>query len=158
MAIDPKYAEAHRSYGLVLALTQSYGQTIAQLRKAIQLNANDARKRTMILGISCLPERQADDAAVEYRQAIRLEPQLADAHCSLGNLLGAQEKFEEAKSELRVCVQLAPDNYEAHLGLGMILMREGKTAEARAQCQKAVESPDPSLRNAAQRALEQLGR
>jgi Flp pilus assembly protein TadD len=99
-----------------------------------------------------------DDAAVEYRQAIRLKPQLADAHCGLGNLLGAQEKFEEAKSELRVCVQLAPDNYEAHLGLGLILMREGKTAEARAQCQKAVESPDPSLRDAAQRALEQLGR
>jgi Flp pilus assembly protein TadD len=76
----------------------------------------------------------------------------------LGNLLCAQEKFGEAKSELRVCVQLAPDNYEAHLGLGMILMREGKTAEARAQCQKALESPDPSLRNSAQRALEQLGR
>ena len=120
-------------------------------------SANDAQTHDD-LGDILLAQRQVDDAAVEYRQAIRLKPQLADAHCSLGNLLGAQEKFEEAKSEFRVCVQLAPDNYEAHLGLGLILMREGKTTEARAQCQKAVESPDPSLRDAAQRALEQLGR
>jgi Tfp pilus assembly protein PilF len=157
VAIDPKYAEAHHSYGLVLALTQSYDQAIAQLREAIQLNANDAQTHDD-LGDILLAQRQVDDAAVEYRQAIRLKPQLADAHCGLGNLLGAQEKFEEAKSELRVCVQLAPDNYEAHLGLGLILMHEGKTAEARAQCQKALESPDPSLRDAAQRALEQLSR
>jgi tetratricopeptide (TPR) repeat protein len=157
VAIDPKYAEAHHSYALVLALTQSYEQAIAELREAIQLNAKDAQTHDD-LGDILLAQRQAESAAVEYRQAIRLKPQLADAHCGLGNLLGAQKKFEEAKSELRVCVQLAPDNYEAHLGLGMILMREGKTAEARAQCQKAMESPDPSLRNAAQRALEQLSR
>jgi Tfp pilus assembly protein PilF len=157
VAIDPKYAEAHHSYALVLALTQSYEQAIAELREAILLDTNDAQIHDD-LGDILLAQGQAEAAAVEYRQAIRLRPQLADAHCNLGNILGAQEKFEEAKSELRVCVQLAPDNYEAHLGLGMIFMREGKTAEARAQCQKAVESPDPALRNAAQRALEQLGR
>ncbi len=157
VAIDPKSAEAHHSYALVLAMTQSYEQAIAQLREAIQLNPNDAQMHDD-LGDILLVQRQADDAAMEYRQAIRLKPQLADPHCGLGNLLGAQEKFDEAKSELRVCVQLAPDNYEAHLGLGMILMREGKKAEAKAQCQKALESPDPSLRDAAQRALEQLGR
>jgi len=157
VTIDPKYAEAHHSYALVLALTQSYEQAIAELREAIQLNANDPQTHDDLADI-LLAQGQAEGAEREYRETIRLKPDLADAHCSLGNLLGAQEKFDEAKSELRVCVQLAPDNYEAHLGLGMILMREGKTAEARTQYQKAFESPDPALRNAAQQALEQLGR
>jgi Flp pilus assembly protein TadD len=83
---------------------------------------------------------------------------LADAHRSLGNLLGAQDKFEEAKSELQVCTQLDPNHYEAYLGLGFILMREGKLAEALVQWQKAVQSPDPSVRNAAQDALQKLRR
>jgi Flp pilus assembly protein TadD len=75
-----------------------------------------------------------------------------------GNLLGAQDKFEEAKSELQVCTQLDPNHYEAYLGLGFILLREGKLAEARVQWQKAMESPDSSVRGAAQNALLQLRR
>ena len=157
VAIDPNYAEAHHSYGLVLALTQSYDQAVSELRKAIQLNPEDGQTHDD-LGDILLAQGQAESAAEQYRQAIRLKPELVDAHCSLGNLLGAQQKFDQAKSELRTCVQLGPDNYEAHLGLGMILMREGKTAEAKVQFQKAVDSPDPSIRNAAENALQQLGR
>jgi Flp pilus assembly protein TadD len=75
----------------------------------------------------------------------------------LGNLLGAQQKYEEAKRELRACTQLDPSRLEANLGLGLILMGEGKTAEARVQCRKALASPDPGVRNTAQKALQQLG-
>jgi predicted CXXCH cytochrome family protein len=157
VAIDPKYVEAHHSYGLALALTQSYDQAVAELREAIRLSANDAQSHDD-LGDILLAQGNAKAAAGEYRQAIHLKPGMADAHCSLGNLLGAEERFDEARSELETCIRLGPDNYQARLGLGLILMREGRTAEARVQCQKAVESPDPSIRGAAQRALEQMGR
>ncbi len=157
VTINPKYADAYHSYGLVLALTQSYDQAIAELRQAAQLDPNDAQTHDD-LGDILLAQQQSEAAADEYRQSIRLKPELADAHCSLANLLGSQGKFDQAKREFQICIQLDPDRYEAHLGLGMILMREGKTAEARAQCQKAMESPDPSLRDAAQNTLEQLRR
>jgi protein O-GlcNAc transferase len=87
-----------------------------------------------------------------------LKPGLADAHCNLGNLLGAQKRFEEAAKELRACTQLDPGHLEANLGLGLILMGEGRIAEARAECRKALASPDPGVRDTAQRALEQMGR
>ena len=157
IAIDPKYAEAHHSYGLVLAITQSYDQAVAELREAIRLDPNNAQTRDD-LGDILLAQGQADGAGEQYRESIRLKPGLADAHCSLGNLLGAQEKFDEAKSELQACSQLDPSHLEANLGLGLIFMREGKTAEARVQFRRALASPDPAVRNAAQTALDQLGR
>jgi predicted CXXCH cytochrome family protein len=157
VAIDPSYANAHRGYALVLALTQSYDQAIAQLREAIRLDPKDAPTHDN-LGNILLAQGQTANAAEEYRQAIRLKPDWADAHCSLGNLLGAQDRFEEAKSELQVCTQLDPNHYEAYLRLGLILLREGKSAEARVQWQKALSSPDSSVRDAAQNALQQIRR
>ena len=38
IAINPKYAEAHHSYALVLALTQSYDQAVVELREAARLD------------------------------------------------------------------------------------------------------------------------
>jgi predicted CXXCH cytochrome family protein len=157
IAINPKYAEAHHSYALVLALTQSYDQAVVELREAARLDPDDAQTHDD-LGDVLMAQGRGDGAVEQYREVIRLKPGLADAHCSLGNLLGAQEKFDEAKSQFQACVQLDPSHLEANLGLGLILMHEGKTAEARVQCRKALASPDPGVRDAAQRALEQLGR
>jgi Flp pilus assembly protein TadD len=76
----------------------------------------------------------------------------------LGNLLADHGNFDEAKQQFAVCIQLDSGNYQAHLVLGLILMREGNTAEARWECQKAAESPDPGVHDAALHALEQLRR
>jgi Tfp pilus assembly protein PilF len=67
-------------------------------------------------------------AAEQYSQAIRLKPGLADAHCSLGNLLGAQQKYEKAKVELQACTQLDPSRVEANLGLGLVSWVRGRNS------------------------------
>ena len=157
IAIDPNYAEAHHSYALVLALSQSYDQAVAELREAIRLDPRNAQTHDD-LGDILMAQGQSDGAAEQYRETIRLKPGLADAHCSLGNLLGTQEKLEQAKSEFQACTQVDPSHLEANVGLGLILMREGKTAEAKAEFRKAMASPDPAIRGAAQNALDQLGR
>jgi predicted CXXCH cytochrome family protein len=156
IAINPKYAEAHHSYALVLALTQSYDRAVVELREAARLDPDDAQTHDD-LGDVLMAQGQRDGAAEQYQVAVQLKPALADAHCSLGNLLGAQQKYEEAKRELQACTQLDPSRLEANLGLGLILMGEGETAEARVQCRKALASPDPGVRNTAQKALEQIG-
>ncbi len=104
-----------------------------------------------------MAQGQGDGAVEQYHEAVRLKPGLADAHCSLGNLLGAQKQYEEAAKEFQTCTQLDPSHLEANLGLGLILMGEGKTAEARVQCRKALASPDAGVRDTAQKALEQIG-
>lgn len=153
--IDPKFADARHSYGLMLALAQSYDQAVVELREAIQLDPGNAQTRDDLADI-LLAQGHTEEAADQYRQAIRLKPGLADAHCSLANVLGAQQTFEDAKREFQVCIRLDPSQYQANLGLGLILMREGKVAEAKVQCEKALKSRDPDVRNAAQSALEQM--
>ncbi len=157
IAINPEYAEARHSYALVLALTQSYDQAVSQLQEAARLTPKDAQIHDD-LGDVLMAKGQGEEAADQYREVIRLKPGLADAHCNLGNLLGAQKRFDDAARELQTCTQLDPSHLEANLGLGLILMGEGKTAEARVQCRKALASPDPGVRDTAQKALEQMGR
>jgi predicted CXXCH cytochrome family protein len=157
IAINPMYAEAHHSYGLVLALMQSYDRATVELGEAARLDPDDAQIHDD-LGDVLMARVQGEAAAEQYREVIRLKPGLADAHCNLGNLLGAEKRFEEAAKELQACTLLDPSHLEANLGLGLILMGEGKIAEARVQCHKALASPDPEVRDTAQKALEQMGR
>src|SRR5262249_5087763 len=44
---------------------------------------------------------QLDEAVAEYRQAIRLKPDYAEAHCNLGIVLRQQGRFDEALACLR---------------------------------------------------------
>jgi predicted CXXCH cytochrome family protein len=155
--IDPRFADARHSYGLMLALAQSYDQAVVELREAVQLDPGNAQTRDDLADI-LLAQGHTEEAVDQYRQAIRLKPGLADAHCSLADLLGAQETFAEAKREFQACIRLDPSQYQANLGLGLILLREGKLTEARVQCERALKSSDPNVRNAAQSALEQMGR
>ena len=52
--------------------------------------------------------QKLDEAAVEYRKAIRLEPTNAVMHAALGDLLTAQHKAREAAAEYREAKRLAP--------------------------------------------------
>jgi predicted CXXCH cytochrome family protein len=157
IAIDPQNAEAHHSYAWMLAMSPPYDRAIAEFRKALALKPRDAQTHNDLADI-LVAQGHPDEAADEYRQAIRLKPDLVEAHSSLGNLLATQRNYEEAKREFTTAIQLQPDYYQAHLALGMILLREGNAAEARAHYQKALASPDPALRSAAQQALEETGR
>ena len=104
-------------------------------------------------------QRNAGRAAVDHilqiqlQEAVRLNPGAAQAHADLADVLAAQGRLENAASEYRRAVELNPEAYAAHLSLGEILARGGNMAEARAHIEKAAQSPDPEIRQAAQKAL-----
>ena len=50
-----------------------------------------------------------DEAIAEYREAIRLKPDFAEAHNNLGNALQAKGKLDEAIAEYREAIRLKPD-------------------------------------------------
>ena len=94
-----------------------------------------------------------DKALVQLREAVRLNPNLAQVHGDLADVFSAQGHIERAADEYRRAIQLNPEAYAAHLSLGQILARAGNMAEARAHIAKAAQSPDPEVRQAAQKAL-----
>jgi tetratricopeptide (TPR) repeat protein len=83
-------------------------------------------------------EGKMDEAAAEFREAIRIDPELAEAHVYLGTILGHQQKLDEAAAEFREAIRIDPDIAEAHVYLGKILGHQGKLEEAATQLRRAI--------------------
>ena len=66
----------------------------------------------------CKPRGSSTEAIAEYREAIRLKPDYAEAHFNLGIALSDQGKLDEAIAEYREAIRLKPDYAEAHCNLG----------------------------------------
>ena len=79
-----------------------------------------------------------DEAIVEFRDAIRLIPDLPAAHINLGNALRKQGKLDEATAECRTALRLKPHYVEAHVNLGLALADHGKLDEAVAELREAI--------------------
>jgi tetratricopeptide (TPR) repeat protein len=88
---------------------------------------------------------KASEAIAEYRRAIALQPDYADYHYNLGNVLTDRGEAGEAMALYRKAIELAPEHAEAHLNLGHALRAEGRFAEAVASLKRAHElgSRDP---------------
>jgi len=78
-------------------------------------------------------------AAEEYRAAIRMDPNLADAHIGLGVVLGIGGKLEEARTECAKAAELRPESAEAHNCLGAVLRDSGDLKGATREFRKVVE-------------------
>jgi len=53
------------------------------------------------------------EAIAEFRQAVRVNPNSAEAHNNLGASLGSLGEVDEAITHLRRALQLQPDNVRA---------------------------------------------
>ena len=64
---------------------------------------------TSALASRCKADEKLDAAIAAYREAIRLKPDYAEAHFSLGGRLVQQGKFDEAEAEFAEAKRLKPD-------------------------------------------------
>ena len=64
---------------------------------------------------------EVDGALAANRNAVRLDPNDAEAHGNLGAILIDLEQFEEAEESLRQAIKISPDFAEAHCNLGNTL-------------------------------------
>ncbi|MGA2241530.1 MAG: tetratricopeptide repeat protein [Verrucomicrobiota bacterium] len=101
-----------------------------------------------------------DEALVEYREALRLQPRTYQIHNSYGNLLGKMGRTDEALAEYREAIRLNPKIPFLHNNLGAELAKLGRFDEAMNTFTNAAQldpvSPWPHFQMA--RALLQQGR
>jgi tetratricopeptide (TPR) repeat protein len=83
-------------------------------------------------------KQKFDQAEAAFREAIRLDPNNALAHSSLGDILSFKQKYAEAEAEYREAIRLSPNDANAHLTLGVELARQKKYAEAEAEYREAI--------------------
>ena len=90
------------------------------------------------LGDVLLQNGQTDEAISQFKTAIRLKPDFADAHYDLGVALVKKGQSDEAISQFQEAIRLQPEHAEAHNNLGNSLFSKGQTNEAMSQYQEAI--------------------
>ena len=137
----------------------------------VQMNLADALSR----------KGQNEEAMIHYEEAIKLQPNYADAYYNRGNTLFAEGRIDEAMADWEKTLQIRPNDADAHTCLGNALLRRGSVREAVAHYEQAIAlapedphsriniawvlatSPDASIRDGikavefAQRAVELSG-
>jgi predicted O-linked N-acetylglucosamine transferase (SPINDLY family) len=71
-----------------------------------------------------------DEAIVSYRRAVELEPDLAQVHSILAEMLQDRGQLDDAVKSYRCLLELKPDFAEAHANLGNALRDLGRLDEA----------------------------
>ena len=81
-------------------------------------------------GAAAMHSGRTAEAERSFREAVRLQPGMADAHLDLGLVLGREGKTEEAIAELRRALELNPKVQSGHMFLGIFLYQTGHADEA----------------------------
>jgi tetratricopeptide (TPR) repeat protein len=124
-------AVAHHQAGRVSEAEKIYHQVLECKR--------DHPDALHLLGVLAC---QAGDLAVAIdliRQAISIEPRVAQNHGNLGEAYRRAARWNEATDSLRRAIALKPDLAEAHHNLGIALQGKGRLDEAIAAYQRAVQ-------------------
>lgn len=98
--------------------------------QAIGQSSNDALQRYAEEGQRALTEGRYDVAERDYKQVIQINPQIAEAHASLGLVYFQQRRFELAVPELRQALKIKPSLQKLNSLLAMSLSELGEYKEA----------------------------
>ena len=83
-------------------------------------------------------EGKLDEALESFQNAVRLRPNFAEAHNSLGNILRRKGRLDEAVASLHEALRLKPNFAEAHNNLGNALQKKGLLDGAVASYEQAL--------------------
>ena len=107
-------------------------------------------------GLALAGAERYDPAREQFEAATRLDPNLAEAHAGLADMLALQSKVAEAATRYRRALALKPGLGSAHLGLASTLDAQGKRSEAISHLELALRSSDPVARREAAETLQSL--
>ena len=82
------------------------------------------------LGLAALAQGDLGRAEQQFREAIRIQPDLADAHSNLANLLAGRRAYAEAAAHFEQAVRHDPNLVAAHHGYGLVLALTQQNAQA----------------------------
>ncbi len=107
VAVVPRSAKAHYSYGLALKDEGDFGAARRELVTAVGLWPRFALAWHE-LGALELDDGHAEEAEKDLRRALALQPNLPEAHNSIGNALAIQKRYAEALREFEIYRRLGP--------------------------------------------------
>jgi Tfp pilus assembly protein PilF len=150
--LRPESPATHTNLADVLSRRGKLAEARYHFESAVRIGPSLAPARSALAATLAAGGSPAK-ATEQYDAAIRR--QRSDAENNLGTSLAALGEFDRAIDHYRIAVDAAPDSDTANLNLGLTLAGQGKLAEAAAYLRKAAQSPDPQVRDAANRLLKE---
>jgi tetratricopeptide (TPR) repeat protein/transglutaminase-like putative cysteine protease len=144
IAKDPNYKQAHLNLGNALWSLRDLSGACDQYRKEEEASSPDptAYRAAAI----CLTQTgKRDEAILEWRKLLKVDPQNRTAASALGELLYEEGKYAEAVDVLEAAVKNAPDSPGLLMQLGNAYLKTGQNEKAVARMREAVEAKNDSM-------------
>jgi Flp pilus assembly protein TadD len=153
---DPADALSWQELGQALMKLGQNAEALAAFRKSIELDAGVPEAHYALATYWAGPGEDAGRAESSFREAIRLQPDYAQARMNLAILLSRAARGAEAAFHFEYALRVRPDYPLAHLNYGLMLRAAGRPAEATRQFTLAAEGSDAGIRVAAAKALAEM--
>ncbi|MGC2448378.1 MAG: winged helix-turn-helix domain-containing protein [Candidatus Sulfotelmatobacter sp.] len=148
---DPNYSDAYvgladsynlmREYTLMPA-TEAYPRALAAAKKAVELDDHSSAAHASLAFVSFYGMWDAGTADEEFRRAINLDPNNANAHHWYATYLQTVRRFDESLNEIDRAQALDPHSSSILADRGMLLWRAGRREEA-LRLLRQLEQDDP---------------
>jgi tetratricopeptide (TPR) repeat protein len=130
LRIKPNYPAACNNLGLALAGVGRVPEAIEAYRKGLLSDSRIACALHCNLGVALASIGRITEAIEQYEQALRINPEYAEAHHNLGIRLAEMGRTDEAIEHYRRALQIKPGYSDARLNLGILLAGAGRVNEA----------------------------
>lgn len=117
----PNFARALVGYAHVLALQHKIQEAESILKRALEVNADDAQVWGMLALVLSARSGDADEIEKAYRRALSLSPESSLVWYRFARFLCDRRDFEGAKDAFQRSIELNPENQGAWIGLGNLL-------------------------------------
>ena len=104
-------------------------EIINMLQKAVKADSRFAESQLKLADL-LLKEGRRDEAALHYKEVLKLRPNSLIAHMMLGNILSEEGKAQEAMEHFRLALKIDPLNSAARLNLAVVLIQQKRIEEA----------------------------
>ena len=133
---DPKLPFVHFNLGLAYVHKQDYDRARVEFHKDIAIEP-DVPFNYEQLGSLETTAGNENDAAKNYRSALKVDPRLVSAHMGLAKIEEHQKNYGAALSELDQVIRFEAGNASAHYLRGLVLVRMGREKEGREELASA---------------------
>jgi tetratricopeptide (TPR) repeat protein len=156
---EGKIDSAMEQFGMVVNPTGSLRDVNYDLEtlaaKGGPLNPEESRLRAKAhfeMATMLIHEGELDQAETHLRQALSLQPDMAEAYANLGILYDHTGRGAEAVSVLQKAISINPRNAVFHYNLGLVYAKQKQLQSARDEFQRSLDLK-PSQSDAHQRLL-----
>ncbi|MBV9885886.1 MAG: tetratricopeptide repeat protein, partial [Acidobacteria bacterium] len=124
VSLDEKLPAVHVILGQLNATSGKSDIALAEYKKAIQINPNDA-EAIMNMAAIYAQMKHPQEAEANYKQAIALRPDYWSGYLALAIFYDLEGRYQDSIDQLKRVLELTPDNPTAYSNLGVVYMDMG---------------------------------